>query len=62
MPPQPKEFQAFAALTDRLLSVSKETIDKRMAAYKQQADQNPRKRGPKPKATGRASRASGEDT
>jgi hypothetical protein len=63
MPPQPREFRAFTALTDRLLSVSKETIDKRMAAYKQQADQNPRKRGPKPKTTGgRASRDVGEGT
>jgi len=34
-----------------------------MAAYKQQADQNPRKRGPKPKTTGgRASRDVGEGT
>lgn len=45
-----KEYQAFAALTSRLLSVSKETLDARMAAYKEQAALNPNKRGPKPKA------------
>ena len=47
----PKEFRSFVALTDRLLSVSKETIDRRMAEYKKQAAQNPNKRGPKPKST-----------
>ena len=45
-----KEFKAFAALTSRLLTVSKETLDARMAAYKEQAALNPNKRGPKPKA------------
>ena len=29
-----KEYQAFRNLTDRLLTVSKETVDKRVAAYK----------------------------
>jgi hypothetical protein len=46
-----REFLAFKALTDRLLVVSKETLDARMAAYKEQAALNPNKRGPKPKAT-----------
>ena len=50
MKSQPTEWQAFTALTDRLLTVSKETIDARMAAYKEQAAMNPNKRGPKPKA------------
>ena len=44
-----KEFQAFTSLTDRLLSVSKETLDQRMAEYKEKAALNPNKRGPKPK-------------
>jgi hypothetical protein len=62
MPPEPKEYKAFAALTDRLLTISKETLDARMAAYKKQAALNPNKRGPKPKKVKRAvSRASGED-
>ena len=47
---EPKEYKAFAALTRRLLSVSKETLDARMAAYREQAAKNPNKRGPKPKA------------
>ena len=55
-----KEYQAFVEMTDRLLSVSKETIDRRMAEYKERAAQNPNKRGPKPKATRRASRAAGD--
>jgi hypothetical protein len=47
---EPKKYKAFTALTDRLLSVSKETLDARVAAYKEQAALNPNKRGPKPKA------------
>lgn len=45
-----KEFQNFRTLTERLLTVSKETLDRRMAEYKEQAAQNPNRRGPKPKA------------
>jgi hypothetical protein len=51
MPRTPKEYQAFTSLVDRLLSVSRETIQQRLAAHKAQSDANPRKRGPKPKAT-----------
>lgn len=50
MPRTPKEYQAFTSLVDRLLSVSRETIQERLAAHKEQADKNPRKRGPKRKA------------
>ena len=50
MPSEPKEYKAFVALTERLLSVSKETLDARMAAYREQAAKNPNRRGPKPKA------------
>jgi hypothetical protein len=46
-----KEYQAFRDLTDRLLTVSKETLDERVAEYKEKAAQNPNRRGPKPKAT-----------
>jgi putative sterol carrier protein len=45
-----KEFRSFDALMSRLLKVSKETLDARMAAYREQAAKNPNKRGPKPKA------------
>ena len=41
-----KEYQAFRNLTDRLLRVSKETVDKRMAAYKAQREQIPREARP----------------
>jgi hypothetical protein len=44
-----KEFQAFTSLTDKLLAVSKATIHERHQAHKEQAAQNPRKRGPKPR-------------
>ena len=50
MPKESKEYKRFAALTGRLLSVSKETLDARVAAYKEQAALNPKRRGPKPKA------------
>lgn len=44
-----KEYQAFVNLTDKLLSVPRAEIQKRVAQHRQQAAQNPRKRGPKPK-------------
>ena len=50
MPRPPKEFHAFTSLVDRLLTVSKEEVDRRQSEYRKQADANPRKRGPKKKA------------
>ena len=44
-----KEHQAFNALVDRLLAVPKTEVDRRQAEYRKKVDQNPRKRGPKPK-------------
>lgn len=46
-----KEYQAFRNLTHRLLKVSKETVDKRIAAYKAERDEIPRsmRPGPNPK-------------
>jgi hypothetical protein len=38
MPRPSKEYQAFRNLTDRLLTVSKEEVDKRIAAYKAERD------------------------
>lgn len=50
---QSKEYQAFRALTDRLLTVPKSVVDQRMAEHKARSDQNPKKRGPKPKTQDR---------
>lgn len=46
-----KEYQAFRDLTDRLLKVSKETVDKRIAAYRAEREKLPRanRPGPNPK-------------
>ena len=44
------EYDAFTALVDKVLSVPKSEILKREAEYRKEADKNPRKRGPKPKA------------
>ena len=44
-----KEFDAFTGLVDRVLTVPHSVIEKRMAEYREQADKNPRKRGPKKK-------------
>jgi hypothetical protein len=44
-----KEFDRFAQLTDRLLSVPHDEIQKRIARHRAQAAKNPRRRGPKPK-------------
>lgn len=46
-----KEYDAFTATVDKLLSVPKSEILRREAEYKKRADANPRKRGPKRKAT-----------
>jgi hypothetical protein len=43
------EFKAFDRAMGKILSVSHEEMQRRIAAYKEQADKNPRKRGPKPK-------------
>ena len=50
MPRPPKEFQAFTSLVDRLLTVPKAEVDRRVEEHRKQAAQNPRKRGPKKKA------------
>lgn len=42
--------RAMDRMMDKLLSVSKEELDRRMEAYKEQAAKNPHKRGPKPKS------------
>ena len=45
------EFDAFTRVVDKVLSVPKAEILRREAEYRKQADQNPRKRGPKTKAS-----------
>jgi hypothetical protein len=49
MPRPPKEYQSFRSLMRRLLTVPKEAVDRLQAEHKERAQQNPRKRGPKPK-------------
>lgn len=46
-----KEYQAFRALTDRLLQVSKAEVDRRIAAYEAEREKIPRSQrpGPNPK-------------
>lgn len=46
----PKDLKAFVTLTDRLLAVSKETLDKRLKEHRE-APSVGAKRGPKPKAS-----------
>jgi len=43
-------FGGLDALTRKLLTVSKSTIDARHAEHKARVADNPKKRGPKPKA------------
>ena len=47
-----KEYQAFRNLTDRLLTVSKESVDKRVAAYKAEREAVPRMQRPGRNPTG----------
>jgi len=44
-----KKYAEFVKLTDRLLSVPRSELQKRLDAYKEKAAQQPNKRGPKPK-------------
>lgn len=44
-----KEYDRFTDLTDRLLSVPRAEVQKRLDQYREQAAKNPNKRGPKPK-------------
>lgn len=44
-----KEYHAFTSLVDRLLTVPKDEILRRVDAEKAASAKNPRKRGPKPK-------------
>lgn len=47
---QPQEFDAFTKLVDQVLAVPHSVIQKRVEEHREQADKNPRKRGPKQKA------------
>ena len=49
--PRPsKEYQNFTKTVAQLLAVPRATLDERLKRYREQAAQNPNKRGPKPKA------------
>jgi len=41
------EYRNFTSLVDRLLTVSREEMQKREAEYRKQVDANPHRRGPK---------------
>jgi hypothetical protein len=43
------EFRAFDALAGKLLSVSREEMQRRESEYRKQVAANPKRRGPKPK-------------
>jgi hypothetical protein len=44
-----QEYSRFTNLVDRLLTVSREEMQKREAEYRKQVDANPHRRGPKRK-------------
>lgn len=46
---QKSEFDTFDNAIGKILSVPHSELKKRMAEYKEKADANPNKRGPKPK-------------
>lgn len=56
-----KEYQAFRDLTDRLLTVSKETVDERIAAYKAERESVPRNQRPGRNPKGSAKKPSGRE-
>jgi hypothetical protein len=49
MSKRPGEYRKFEALTDRLFAVPRNEINKRIEQHREQAANNPRKRGPKRK-------------
>jgi hypothetical protein len=51
-----REFKKFAELTDRLLAVPRDVVQKRIAQHREEAANNPRKRGPKRKVTSASGR------
>lgn len=56
-------YNAFTQLVDQVLAVPHAVIKQRVEEHREQADKNPKKRGPKrkvrPSSSGRASRAEG---
>jgi hypothetical protein len=48
--PKPKEFDAFTELVDRVLSVPHSVVKERLEEHRKEAEKNPQRRGPKPKA------------
>lgn len=50
-PKTSEEFDRFTALVDQVLAVPHSEIQKREAEYKRQSEANPKRRGPKRKAT-----------
>ncbi len=58
--PHAFEFDEFTKLVDRVLSVPHAEIVRREKKYQEQAAQNPKRRGPKPKIKPSASRDLGE--
>jgi hypothetical protein len=51
MPPRTKEFRAFDAMMGDLLTVPKTALNERMAEHRAKVDANPKRRGPKRKAS-----------
>jgi hypothetical protein len=56
-----KEYKAFRDLTDRLLTVSKETVDKRIAEYEAEREKIPRQQRPGRNPKGYVPTPSGRD-
>ena len=57
-----KEYAAFVKLTDRLLAVPRAELQTKLDAHKEQAAQNPKRRGPKRKAVTPSDSASPDAT
>lgn len=50
-PKEPSEFEAFTELVDQVLAVPHSVIKERLEKHREEAEKNPRKRGPKTKQT-----------
>jgi hypothetical protein len=48
-PPVSEEYKRFTALVDKVLSVPRSEMERRLAEYKKKSAENPNRRGPKRK-------------
>jgi hypothetical protein len=52
---QPREFDAFTEIVDRVLAVPNSVVKERLEEHRKEVENNPQRRGPKPQTKKKAS-------